>query len=87
MSICPECENRFYSPEGNGICFECRDMGCEDPNDNQDYDDYGDVDELQENEDFAHDNELDYEDRYLDSSYEDRHELGNYEGDYFGGDY
>lgn len=91
MARCSICSEMFVANEYETVCPECVDMeaGANVRDDYSDGPEPGDVDEIQENEDFAGDN--DYgdapEDRYLDNMWEDQHELGNYEGDYFGGDY
>lgn len=87
MAKCIYCGEVFVSI-GNEICMECHDMNDDYPV----YDDEPDVDEIQENEDFAHDDDFynrenDVEDQFLDGSWEDRNEIVDYEGDYFGGDY
>lgn len=88
MAKCIECGDEFVPTHVQMTCPECIDMQDDATQEIMDYVD-DDVDEIQENEDFANDN--DYgdapEDRYLDSYWEDRNEISDYESDYFGGDF
>ncbi len=89
MATCCVCQNHFLITDENAshhICLECTDMGYDELDDNpMGEPEPGDVDEIQENEDFARDN--DYgdgrEDQYLDNSWEDAHERDfDYGGEY-----
>ena len=90
MARCSICSEMFVASDYETVCPECVDMG-EGANVQDDYADYddGQPDELQENQDFAHDDDFynreEVEDQYLDGSWEDAHERGcDFD---FGGDY
>lgn len=82
MAKCIECGDEFVPTRVQMTCPECLDMQDDATQEIIDYVD-DDVDEIQENEDFAHDDDFynrEMEDQWIDAEYESRTE-------YDGGDY
>lgn len=92
MATCIECGNGFLPTKTiQYVCQECIDfdvtdelaaMVGDDNDDDMDLDYEPDVDETQENEDFAHDDDFynrALEDSWIDSEYEGRTDLGDFD--------